>query len=220
MGIGNVFGWIDRTLGGKVSDVGPDLLKYGKLGQSTFDAGNAIADSEINTLRGYRDDYAGRLKNPLGTGPNSATGIFTRARGALSDAATQRTGAFGARLNQLAAQSGGVLSPEARAQLEEQNARDVNQELFKGNVGISDAQATLTLSETSKLFDRMENISKTILDTGTGRATQGLQAMLAALGLRLNRNVAIANTIVAGATKGMAGGNSQPTQPSGITGQD
>ena len=81
-------------------------------------------------------------------------------------------------MSQLAAQSGGTLSPEQQAQLREQNARDVNQGLFEGNVAISDAEAQLTLSETSKLFDRMESISKTILGVGENQRNVGLNALI------------------------------------------
>ena len=191
----------------KTKDIKNLWTDLGKTGTGTFDAGNALVDSEVNTLRGFSADYANRLNNPLGTGPNSAAGIFTRARGALSDTATQRTGAFGARLAQLAAQSGGTLSPEARAQLEEQNSRDVNQELFKGNVGISDAQAQLTLSETSKLFDRMESISKTILGVGENKRNLGLNALIQSiLGRADLKNANAANARAAVGTAISAGG--------------
>jgi hypothetical protein len=193
----------------------------GRTGQGTFDAGNALIDSEVNTLQGYRGDYANRLKNPLGEGPNSATGIFTRARGALSDTATQRTGAFGARLTQLARQTGGNLSPAAIAQLQEQNSREVNQELFTGNTAISDAQASLTLSETSKLFDRMESISKTILGVGENKRNLGLSALIQSILGRAdlknanaaNARAAVGTAISAGVATsgaGSSGGGANP----------
>lgn len=162
----------------KTKDVNNAWKDLTKTGTNTFNAGNALVDSEVGTLRGFGADYKARLDNPLGTGPNSAAGIFTRARGALSDTANQRTRAFGARLSQEAAQSGGNLSAEARAQLEESNQRGIAEELFSGNAKIADAEAVLTLSETSKLFDRMENISKTILGVGSDQRNLGLNALI------------------------------------------
>lgn len=206
---------LERVIGGKASDTSKDLVRATNTGWSTFDAGTALSDSEIGTLRGYSDTYAQRLSDPLGA---TGRGIFSRARGALSDVATQRTGAFSSRLIQQAAQSGGNLSPEARAELEASNQRDVNQGLFEGNAAVSNAEAKMTLDETSKLFDRMEGISKTILGVGTGRETQGLQLLLASLGLRHNRTAAIANTIVAGATKGASSGGASGSQPNTVTG--
>lgn len=200
----------------KTKDIKNLWENLGKTGTGTFDAGNAMVDSEVNTLRGYRDDYAARVKNPLGEGPNSAKGIFTRARGALSDTATQRTGAFGARLAQLAAQSGGSLSAEARAQLEEQNSREVNQDLFQGNVGISDAEAQLTLTEVSKLFDRMEGISKTILGTGEVRRNLGLNALIQSiLGRADLKNANAANARAAVGTATAVGGTIAGAQAQG-----
>lgn len=203
-------GWTERLLGGKAANIGPDLLKLGDSGKSTFDAGNKLTEEGLNDLRGYRSTYASRLNDPLGA---TGRGIFTRARGALSDTANQRTSAFGSRLLQHATQSGGNLSPEAQAQLEQQNQRDVNQELFTGNAAISDAEAQLTLSETSKLFDRMESIGKTILGVGDSKSAQGLQQLFTALGLRFQRNAKIADTIVSSTGKISAGGGAPAQAP-------
>lgn len=196
----------------------------GATGTDTFNAGNALADTEVNTLRGYRADYQDRLANPLGTGPNSATGIFNRARGALSDTATQRAGAFSSRLLQRSVQDGGNLSPEARAQLEQQNQRDINQQLFEGNNAISDAQAAMTLTETSKLFDRMEGISKTILGVGIDRSNVGLNALIQSIlgrqALEFGKVAAATNMVGTAASAGIgasgantnanAGGSTNP----------
>lgn len=217
MGVGNIFGWIDRTLGGKASDVGPDLVGLGNTGTNEFDAGTSTLNEGLGDLRTQQQTYTDLLKNPLGTGPNSASAIFARARGGLSDAATRATNTLGVRLAQQARQSGGNLSPEAQAELAAQNERDTNQNLFEGNVAISNAEATATLSETSKLFDRLDNISRTILGVGENERSQGLQALISALGLRLDRNKAIANTIVS-ATKPLGGGSTQPTPTNTVTG--
>lgn len=218
MGIGNIFGWIDRTLGGKASDVGPDLLRLGSTGTNEFNSGTGVLNEGLGDLRSQQQAYTDALKNPLGTGPNSASAIFARARGGLSDQATRATNTLGVRLQQQARQSGGMLSPEAQAELAAQNERETNQNLFEGNVAISNAEASATLTETSKLFDRLDNISKTILGVGENQQTQGLQALIAALGLRLDRNKAIASTIASIATKGLGGGGMSATPTNTVTG--
>lgn len=168
------------------------------LGSTSFDTGSNLENQGLGQLGDSYNSYKDDLANPLGTGPNSASGIFSRARGALSDNATRTTGAFGSRMKQLAVQSGGTLSPAAQAQLEEQNSRDVQDSLFQGNVGISNAEASATLTQTNALFDRMDNISKTILGVGVNEKTLGLQAMLAALGMKTSPTGAMLSDVGGG----------------------
>lgn len=189
----------------KTKDIKNDYKALGKTGQSIFDAGTNTTNEGLGDLRELGSTFADSLKNPLGTGPNSAAGIFARARGSLSDTATRATSGFGARLFQQARQGGGALSPEAQAQLQEQNARDVNQSLFEGNVAISDKEASAWLTETSKIFDRMTDISKTILGVGQNRETLGLQTLLATITGRQSLaqgNAAAANAAVGTAISG------------------
>ncbi len=205
-GVGGIAGWIERIVGGKAASKLPGyLLDLHKTGETDYTGGGILTKEGLDDLRGYKKTYADRLKDPLGP---EGRGIFSRARGSLSDTATQRAGAFNARTMQTAIQSGGSLTAAQRAQLDQQNQREINQGLFEGNVGISNAEATLTLSETSKLFDRMEGISKTILGAGQTQSNQGLQAIIAAITGMFNRNKAIADTIVAstGGIKSGGGG--------------
>lgn len=202
MSTGGLAGWTERLLGGKAADISPDLLKLGATGSSEFGTGTDLTNEGLGDLRSQQQTYSEALKNPLGTGPNSAAGIFARARGGVTDLATRSTNTLGARLSQQAKQNGGNLSPEAQAELTAENQRDTNQNVFESNTAISNAEASATLSETSKLFDRMDAISKTILGVGADERTQGLQALIASLGLRYQRNAAIASTIVASMGKG------------------
>jgi hypothetical protein len=184
------------------------------LGNETLlPQGDALINEGLGDLRNEQKTYTEALKNPLGTGPNSASAIFARARGGLSDQATRATNTLGVRLQQQARQSGGSLSPEAQAELAAQNERDTNQNLFEGNVAISNAEASATLTETSKLFDRLDNISKTILGVGSDTRTAGLNLLLAALGGKTS----IVNTAINGAVSlsghaaGASGGGAAPT---------
>lgn len=203
----------------KTKDINNAWKDLTKTGTSTFDSGNTVTDEGLGDLRTLGSTFADNLKNPLGSGPNSANGIFARARGGLTDAATRATSSFGARLFQQARQGGGNLSPEAQAELQAQNARDTNQSLFEGNNAISDKQAELTLSETSKLFDRMTDISKTILGVGEARSNRGLQAIIASITGRQDLafgNAAAArgavSTAIAAGSVGVTGASGGTTQ--------
>jgi hypothetical protein len=196
------FGWIERGLGGKAADIGPDLLKLQNTGQSGYDYGKGITEEGLGRLRSDYSTYQGRLNDPLG---ESGRGIFSRARGALNDDAIRGQRAYGARIFQMARQSGGTLSPEAQAELQAQNSRDIEERRFSAANDLTNQEAALSLSETSKLFDRMDTIDKTILGVGQDEKTRGLQAIIAALQGRYNRNKAIADSVVSGFSIGAGG---------------
>ena len=207
----------------KTKDINNAWKDLGKTGTSTFDSGNTITDEGLGDLRDLGSTFADSLKNPLGTGPNSAAGIFARARGSNTDTATRATSGFGARLFQQARQNGGSLSPEAQAELRAQNERDTNQSLFEGNVAISDAESKAWLTETSKIFDRMTDISKTILGAGEARSNQGLQALIAsitgrqnlALGKAAAATAAVGTALSFGTAAGKGGGGGGSQAPLG-----
>lgn len=186
----------------KTKDINNAWKNLGTTATGEFDAGTDITNEGLGDLRDQRQTYTEALKNPLGVGPNSAAAIFARARGGLSDDATRATNTLAARLGQKARQSGGNLSPAAQAELEAENERSTNQDLFEGNVAVSNAEASATLSETSKLFDRLDNISKTILGVGSDERMQGLQALIAALSGR--QNLALGKAAAANAAVGTA----------------
>lgn len=146
---------------------------YGNLGE-----GNALTKEGLGGLRSLDSTYQQRLSDPLGS---VGRGIFARARGQLSSDAQRRQGAFGARLTQQALQSGGTMSPEAQAELQANNQRSTNESLFSAQNDLANQEAGMTLSETSKLFDRMEGIRKTIVGVGQDEKTQALQSILAGL---------------------------------------
>lgn len=212
-GTGGLIGKLDKFFTGKSGDVAPDFLYATQLGKDTFAAGNALTDEGLGQLRSQYGVYSDRLNDPLGP---QGRGIFTRGRGTLSDVATQRAGAFKGNLAQRAAESGGALSPAARAQLEEENQRGIDQGLFEGNVKLSDAEASLTMDEVSKLFDRMDKISSTIIGVGKDKNVQGLEALFKALGLREGKDEKVASVMtsffapLSGSFGGGGGGSPNP----------
>lgn len=207
----------------KTKDINNAWKALTATGTDTFNQGNTIEDQGIGDLNALGSQYEEALKNPLGTGPNSASAIFARARGGLSDQFTRSSNTLGVRLAQQARQSGGNLSPEAQAQLAAENERENSQNLFEGNVAVSNAEAAATLTETSKLFDRLEMISKTILGAGADRAAMGLNALIASLTGR--QNLALGKAAAATAAVGTAigagsvvAGKGGTTTPSTVTG--
>lgn len=186
----------------KTKDINNAWKDLGKTSTGIFNSGNVTATEGIGDLNSLGAQYQDALKNPLGTGPNSASGIFARARGGVADAATRTTSAFGARLSQQARQNGGNLSPEAQAELSAQNSRDVAQGVFTANNAISDSEASATLTETSKLFDRLTDISKTILGAGERQSAQGLNALIQSILGR--QNLAFGRAAAATAAVGTA----------------
>jgi hypothetical protein len=140
--------------------------------------GGSVIDEGLTSLRSQNALYASRLSDPLGA---TGRGIFDRAMGTATDTATQRQRAYSSRIFQLATQSGGTLTPEARAELEQRNQRGINEELFAARGNIATQEAMMTLSETGKLFDRMDALNKTLLGTGVDLRNAGLNTILQSL---------------------------------------
>lgn len=186
-----IFGFLERTAGD--SKLGPDWQNLTKTGYGGLDQGNALTTEGLNDMRSQYGTYQDRLKDPLG---DVGRGIFTRARGALSDDAVRQQRSGQARIFQLARQTGGTLSPEAQGELSTQNQRNINESLFGAEGNLATSEATMTLNETSKLFDRMDSIAKTITGVGQDEKTRGLQAIIASLTGRTSRMKAIAADIL------------------------
>jgi hypothetical protein len=140
------------------------------------------------------------LNDPLGS---VGRGIFARARGNLSDDYTRTVNSGMARRSQLALQTGGTLTPEQIAALDAQDRRDASEGLFRGETDLSTQEAGMTLSETGKLFDRMEGIDKTVAGIGQDERTRGLQAILASMLGRTDRMKAIWGDVTSGVTAGV-----------------
>lgn len=162
----------------KTKDIKRDLLAYGRLGNADYASGTSLTDEGLGGLRELDKTYSGRLGDPLGP---LGRGIFTRARGELQDDFTRMTNSGAARTAQLARQSGGTLTPEQTAALDAENRRNAGESLFRGTGEVANAEAGATLTEQSKLFDRLEGIRKTITGAGQDEKNRGLTTILNAL---------------------------------------
>jgi hypothetical protein len=185
---GGLGGLIERGIAGRAGDIGGGIVNAREAGWRGFGYGGELTEEGLTGLRGLRGQYQDRLKDPLG---ENGRGIFARARGNLSDDFARTVNSGVARRRQLAVQSGGSLTAEQMAALDAGERRDASEGLFKGENDLSIAETEMTLGETNKLFDRMEGIDKTVTGVGQDEKTRGLQTMLSALTLGLERNKAI-----------------------------
>lgn len=154
-----------------------------KTAYGAYNYGAGLTDEGLTGLRSLDSNYQQQLTDPLGA---VGRGIFARARGALSDDAVRAQRSGTARIFQQAVQSGGTLSPEAQAELQTRNQRGIDESLFSGEANIANSEASMTLDQTNKLFDRMADIRKTILGIGQDERTRGLQNIVAMLSARTN----------------------------------
>jgi len=188
-----IFTLLDRVAGD--SKLVNDWRKLGTAGYGGYDYGKTLTDEGLTSLRDQNALYKQRLNDPLGSVGRS---IFTRARGNLADDYTRTVNSGAARRSQLALQTGGTLTAEQIAALDAQDRRDANEGLFRGETDLSTQEAGMTLTETGKLFDRMENVDKTIVGVGQDERTRGLQAVIASMLGRTDRMKAIWGDVVAG----------------------
>jgi hypothetical protein len=196
--------WLERVVHGDGGMV-EAWRGLGDQGRDAYNAGQTLTDEGLGNMRGLNNEYRDRLKDPLGA---AGRGIFTRARGKLNDDSVRGQRSFSARITQRAAQSGGTMSPEAIAELEAQNARDINEAKFTAGNEITQSEAGLTLQETGRLFDRMEGINRMIAGIGQDERSRGLQTILNALLGRQQRHAAIASTVMGGVGAGASYGGS------------
>lgn len=158
-------------------------------GNQSYDYGQGLTEEGLGGLRSLDATYSGKLDDPLGP---LGRGIFARARGGLQDDFTRMVNSGDAHAAQLAKQSGGTLTPEQVAALDAQNRRGAGEQLFRGTGDVANAEASATLTEQGKLFDRLEGIRKTIVGVGQDEKSRGLSTILAALagrGKLLNVNI-------------------------------
>lgn len=193
-----IFTLLDRVAGD--SNLVNDWRKVGTTGYGGYDYGKTLTDEGLNGLRGQNDLYKQRLSDPLGS---VGRGIFARARGNLADDYTRTVNSGMARRSQLALQTGGTLTPEQIAALDAQDRRDASEGLFRGETDLSTQEAGMTLTETGKLFDRMEGINKTVAGIGQDERTRGLQAVIASMLGRTDRMKAIWGDVVSGVSAGV-----------------
>lgn len=166
----------------------PQLLKDFGTAQNTaysgYEYGGGLTSEGLGGLRSLDQTYQAQLANPLGP---AGSAVFARARGALSDDAVRAQRSSQARIFQLAKQSGGYLSPEAQAELQSRNERGINEDRFSAESDLGIKEGAMTLDATSKLFDRMEGIRKTILGVGQDERTRALESIVAMLSARVHR---------------------------------
>lgn len=186
-----LFSFLERQAGD--SKLSTDWTGLTKTGYNDYAAGNTLTQEGLGGLRSLDSTYSNRLGDPLGA---VGRGIFTRARGALSDDFTRSVNSGDVRAAQLARQSGGALTPEQVAALDAENRRGASEDLFKGTGDVANAEATATLSEQGKLYDRLEGIRKTITSAGMDERTTGLQSIIASLTGRTGRVKAIAADVL------------------------
>ena len=168
----------------KKSPFADEWKKIGGYGDAANAYGGKLTEEGLGGLRSLRGTYADRLKDPLG---EVGRGIFARARGQLSDDFTRNVNSGQARRAQLALQSGGSLTPEQIAALDQETRRDAGDQKFRSESDLAQGEAGLTLSEMGKFFDRMEGIDRTITGVGQDEKTRGLGTMLAAITGRQDR---------------------------------
>ena len=202
---GGLAGLLERVIGG--NDPLKDFSKLGKAGEDLFKTGIGTTNEGLFGLRGDLKMFDERLRNPLG---DEGESIFRQARGQIADSSVRQRRGFAAGLAERARQSGGTLSPAAIAELDQQTQRDLAESQFTSEFNLSREHAGLVLSETNKLFDRRNDIRKTMLGIGEADKDRGLAAWLAKLNLQHNRNAAIAATIAA-TTGGIGSSGPQPS---------
>lgn len=197
----------------------PDIKNLGKSGNADYSYGSGLTEEGLGGLRSLDSTYSSRLNDPLGS---VGRGIFTRARAGLQDDFSRAVNSGDAHAAQLARQSGGALTPEQVAALDAENRRGASEGLFTGTGKVADAEATATLTEQGKLFDRLEGIRKTIVGVGQDEKNRGLQSILQALTFRYNKDAqkrsilsSFANSIVGAAAGGAASGAGGAAAPVG-----
>lgn len=195
-----IFGFLDRYAESG-SPFSAEWKRISGLGDTAYNYGGGLTDEGVGGLRDLRKTYASRQNDPLGS---LGRGIFARARGTLADDFTRTVNAGGARRRQLSTQSGGALTPEQIAALDAEDRRGAGEGLFAGENDLASTEASMTLSEAGKLFDRMEGIDRTITSVGQDERNRGLSAILAGITGRQDRMKAIADTFsrIYGASKG------------------
>lgn len=173
----SIFGGTERGLEDK-SPFADEWKRIGKMGDEAYDYGKGLTDEGLGGLRDLRRTAAERYKDPLG---EVGRGIFARARGRIADDFTRNVNAGDARRRQLAQQTGGALTPEQIAALDQESRRAAGEQQFGAQNELAMGEGELALTEMGKFFDRMTDIDKTITGVGQDERTRGLQSILAAI---------------------------------------
>jgi hypothetical protein len=173
----SIFGRTEKGLEDK-SPFAAEWKRIGKQGDEAYDYGRGLTSEGIGGLRDLRKMAEERYRDPLG---ETGRGIFARARGAQADNFARNVNAGDARRRQLALQSGGSLTPEQIAALDQESRRSAGEQQFGAENELAMAEGELALTEMGKFFDRMSDIDKTITGVGQDEKTRGLQSILAAI---------------------------------------
>jgi hypothetical protein len=196
MGFGGsgLAGILERLVGGKAANIGPDLTRLGNAGAAEDQFGSDLTNEGLGDLRGLRSDY----QNQIGTGglPDSIRQQFRIARGALADQSTRNQRDFSARLKQRFLTSGGTLSPTAQTEYDLENQKQNDEGLFSATNDLNAGEANLALTNTNALYSRLEGIGRTITGVGQGEKDRALDRIKQSLLLRFSRNKAISDAIM------------------------
>lgn len=194
---GGIAGIFERVVGGRAAEVGPALQGLDQFGQKQYDSGTALGDEGIAGVRGLVAGYKKRL-NGGSVLPTNVNRAYDLARGRVNDGVARGNMAAAAAINQRALSSGGFLSPEAREELYGAHSRSNDAAAFDATANIDTSQAGAELSQTNNLNDRVDGLTSTILNAGQFRQQLGAQVRAQSVLARLDRNKAIANTIMRG----------------------
>src|SRR5688500_11873739 len=113
-----IFNFLENAMGDK--NIAKNQRELGYMGKADVAYGDTLTGEGLGGLRGLRGTYANRLNDPLG---EVGRGMFARARGQFSDDFTRTVNSGQARRAQLATQSGGGLTPEQIAALDQETRR-------------------------------------------------------------------------------------------------
>lgn len=185
-----------------------DIEDLRKRGIADYEYGSDLVKEGIGGLRELRDIYAGRTKDPLG---EYGRGLFSRARGNLSDAYARNVNSGAARRQQLATQSGGALTVEQVAALNAEDQRAAGEGLFRGENDLAMTEADMSLSAQERFYDRMEGIDRAKGAVGSDEKARGISSIIQNLMFRSQKDAqkrqilsSFANALIGNAAGGAA----------------
>lgn len=198
-----------------------DIQDLRTKGLADYDYGKGLTEEGLTGLRGLRGEYAGRIKDPLG---EVGRGIFARARGQFSDDFTRTVNSGQARRAQLALQSGGGITAEQQAALDQETRRTAGEQKFRAEGELAINEGSMVMSEMQRFYDRMEGIDRTIGAVGSDEKARGVQAILANLQFRAAKDAqkrqllgSFANALIGGAAAGATNSGYYGTAAGGTT---
>lgn len=194
--------WLEKVVIGDPG-IGKDAKSMQNFGFGEYGRGVDLGNEGLNGVRSSARTYEDMLASgrPL---PGSVYKSFARLRGAVGDESTRSMSAIRDTLATRRAQSGGMMSAEAAAELERMGHRDVRSKTFDTMRDIDVAEAQQELAATQDLFSRLDAARGRILNYA--EFTQNMGSTLYQNGLlaRMKRATAIASAGTSSVNTGMA----------------